>query len=80
MDENTPRTTIRLDLVCVPNLVVFGPAVLEKNTTKQKNRCLKNINLYIYIFIYICIYTSSRDRHGVVIAKRNVLCTTNHSR
>ena len=56
VDENTPRTTIRLDLVCVPNLVVFGPAVLEKNTTKQKNRCLKNINLYIYIFIYMHIY------------------------
>ena len=31
VDENTLRTIPGLDLVCVPNVVVVGPAVFAKN-------------------------------------------------
>ena len=56
VDENTPSTTIRLDLVCVPNLVVFGPAVLEKKhnqTEKQMSEKYQLKHLYIYIYAYM---------------------------
>ena len=38
VDKNTLRRTPGLDLVCVPNLVVVGLAVLAKNVTKQTDR------------------------------------------
>ena len=35
VDENILRTTLRSDLVCVPNMVVVSPAVLAKHANKQ---------------------------------------------
>ena len=36
VDENILRTTSGSDLVCVPNLLVAGPAVFAKNTNTER--------------------------------------------